>query len=395
MKILMVAPEPFFQPRGTPFSEYYRIRCLSELGHTVDLVTYHIGDDVEIEGLNIIRAPGVPGIDEIKIGPSFQKIPLDVSLFFKAWKVLAERDYDVIHSHEEAGIMSVFLSRMYGIPHVYDMHSSLPDQLSTFKFTENKVIHGAFNWMEHVVLSSADEVIAICPSLVEKVREMEPRARVTLIENVAESHAVDQVSESAVASLRSSLDIAGKRIILYIGTFETYQGLGMLLEACATMFTDRRDTVLVMVGGREEQVKEVRNKASDLGIEQMCRFTGMVPHDQVPAYLKLADVLVSPRIYGTNTPLKIYSYLRSGRPIVATNLYTHTQVLNDWVSMLVDPEPQALASGMTTVLDNPDLAKRLSAAAYKLSEENYSYTIYVERTRTLFERLERKRYGRS
>ena len=50
MHILMIAPEPFFEPRGTPFSEYHRIRALLDLGHTVDLVTYPFGKDVELPG---------------------------------------------------------------------------------------------------------------------------------------------------------------------------------------------------------------------------------------------------------------------------------------------------------------------------------------------------------
>ena len=55
MKILMIAPEPFFEPRGTPFSEYFRIKALSALGHTVDLVTYPFGVDKAIPGLKIFR----------------------------------------------------------------------------------------------------------------------------------------------------------------------------------------------------------------------------------------------------------------------------------------------------------------------------------------------------
>mgnify|MGYP001609077730 CR=1 FL=1 len=55
MRILMIAPEPFFEPRGTPFSEYHRIRALSDLGHTVDLVTYPFGRDVSLPGLRVFR----------------------------------------------------------------------------------------------------------------------------------------------------------------------------------------------------------------------------------------------------------------------------------------------------------------------------------------------------
>ena len=56
MRILMIAPEPFFEPRGTPFSEFHRIRALTALGHTVDLVTYPFGEDVTMAGLRVFRA---------------------------------------------------------------------------------------------------------------------------------------------------------------------------------------------------------------------------------------------------------------------------------------------------------------------------------------------------
>jgi hypothetical protein len=66
MKILMIAPEPFFEPRGTPFSEYHRIRAMLELGHTVDLVTYPFGTACACSGASGRRsfttsASGPPG----------------------------------------------------------------------------------------------------------------------------------------------------------------------------------------------------------------------------------------------------------------------------------------------------------------------------------------------
>ena len=70
MKILMLAPEPFFQPRGTPISVYFRTTALTALGHEVDLVTYPLGEDVEIENLRIFRLPNFLRLKKIKIGPS-------------------------------------------------------------------------------------------------------------------------------------------------------------------------------------------------------------------------------------------------------------------------------------------------------------------------------------
>jgi hypothetical protein len=138
MRILMIAPEPFFQPRGTPFSEYYRARAFTELGHQVDMVTYSIGSDVSIPGLRIYRAARVPGVRSVRIGPSLAKIPLDVVLFFSAIRRLLTRRYDLLDCHEEAGLMGVVLSRVFGLPTVYDMHSSLPEQLSNFRFSRSR-----------------------------------------------------------------------------------------------------------------------------------------------------------------------------------------------------------------------------------------------------------------
>ena len=80
MRILMIAPEPFFEPRGTPFSEFHRIRALTTLGHQVDLVTYPIGQDVTMPGLRVIRSLRPPFVHHVKIGPSFAKLPLDALL---------------------------------------------------------------------------------------------------------------------------------------------------------------------------------------------------------------------------------------------------------------------------------------------------------------------------
>ena len=76
----MIAPEPFFEPRGTPFSEFHRIRALVALGHEVDLATYPFGQSVTMPGLRVFRSPRPPFIRRVSVGPSLAKIPLDALL---------------------------------------------------------------------------------------------------------------------------------------------------------------------------------------------------------------------------------------------------------------------------------------------------------------------------
>src|SRR5687768_14971403 len=116
MRILMIAPEPFFEPRGTPFSEYHRIRALLDLGHTVDLVTYPFGADVALPGLRIFRAARPPFVTHVKVGPSTAKLFLDMTLTAAAVNRAWRGRYDAVHSHEEGAAIGVVISAALGIP---------------------------------------------------------------------------------------------------------------------------------------------------------------------------------------------------------------------------------------------------------------------------------------
>ena len=110
------------------------------------------------------------------------------------------------------------------------------------------------------------------------------------------------------------------------------------------------------------------------------RWTGQRDPETMPEFLGLAEVLVSPRREGENTPLKIYSYLQSAKVIVATDLYTHTQVLDRNVSVLVGPGAEAFADGIISVLDDAQLAKDLGQRARGLFETYYTFQAYVLKT---------------
>jgi len=380
MRILMIAPEPFFEARGTPFSEYHRIRALADLGHTVDLVTYPFGRDVPLPGLRLHRSWRPPFVRRVKIGPSLAKVPLDLLLAVKALHVALKWKFDYIHSHEEGGAIGLVLSRLLRLPHLYDMHSSLPEQLSNFKFSRSRVLVGAFRALERLMVSRSASVIVICRHLEEVARAIEPNAHVVLIENAPGSANADRTS--GALDVRAVTGVpAGAPMVLYTGTFEAYQGLDLLFEAMGRVLEQAPDTRLVLAGGHADQIERARRDATALGIGASVVFAGERPAEEIPAYLEAADVLVSPRSRGKNTPLKIYQYLRSGTPIVATNLLTHTQVLDATVAELTDPTPEAFAAGILRVLGDGTRGSALGQAALALAATRYTYEAYVERTR--------------
>jgi glycosyltransferase involved in cell wall biosynthesis len=380
MRILMIAPEPFFEPRGTPFSEYHRIRALLELGHTVDLVTYPFGRDVVMPGLRVFRTLRPPFVRDIGIGPSWRKLPLDVFVACSTLRRALSARYDAVHSHEEGSWFGVLIAGMLGVPHLYDMHSSLPQQLQNFAYSRSRWLTSIFARLESFVVRRSRVVIVICPQLADVVRGIDATVPSVLIENAP--GAADTGRAVSGAAVRGQLHLPSDTpVILYTGTFEAYQGLDLLFAAMRPVLQAVPRARLVLAGGRPEQIADAKRNASDLGIGDALVFAGQRPAEEIPAFLDAADVLVSPRSLGTNTPLKIYQYLQSGKPIVATRLLTHTQVLDDEVAFLTEAAADAFGAGILAVLTDPDRARAVGERARRLAETKYSYEAYLARTR--------------
>jgi glycosyltransferase involved in cell wall biosynthesis len=394
VRILMIAPEPFFEPRGTPFSEFHRIRALTALGHQVDLVTYPFGQNVVVPGLRVFRSLRPPFLDTVKIGPSWAKLPLDVLLTVTAIRRAFSERYDAIHSHEEGGVIGAVLAMLVRVPHLYDMHSSLPQQLTNFAFSRSPSVRRLFLAVERFMIRRSRVVIVICPSLEETVQAIAPGARTVLIEN-APGSTEEQATPAQAAAVRQALGLdASVPVVVYTGTFEAYQGFELLFEAMAIVQGRLPSARLVVAGGKPDQIERAREQVRAAGAEAVTIFAGERPASEIPAYLLAADVLVSPRSRGTNTPLKIYQYLRSGKPIVATRLLTHTQVLSDETAILTEATSQGFADGILAVLTDRDRAARVGRRARELAETKYSYEAYLERTKHACAALMAPEHGR-
>lgn len=378
MNILMIAPEPVFRVRGTPFSVRDRCRALSDLGHRVDLLTYPFGDDFDFPGVKIHRIRHVPGIRDIKIGFSWQKIPLDALLFIKAIAALRRGGYDLIHTHEEAGMMGAILGPMFRIPHVYDMHSSLPQQFENYETSSAQPIRAFMNRAERFILNRSKSIIAICPHLKEIALKASPSASVFVIENVAQMDDTPP-NQHDISEIQHQFDLEGKWVIGYTGTFEVNQGLELLAEAFSRFHVLHSDSVLFLVGGEVSQVTRLRDHVAALGIADACRIPGKIEVEKMSAVMAACTILASPRILGTNTPLKLYSYLKSGIPILATRLLTHTQVLDDEIAVLTEPSSEGLFQGMQVLFENAELRNRIGKSAIQRERECYSYPAYRDK----------------
>jgi len=390
LRILMVAPQPFFRARGTPLSVVHRIRALARLGHSVDLVTYPFGEDPGVERLTIHRAARPPFVRDVAIGPSPAKVALDVTLLALAMRLADSGRYDLLHTHEEAGLAGHRIARRRGMPHLYDMHSSLPQQFSNFGRYQWRPVIWAFERLERAAVFNADGLIVVYPGLERHVRGMGYTGPVAVIENTLDFDRGPSAPGEA-EDLRRHLGLGPGPVVLYAGTLEAYQGMDLLVKAVALLA--RRESAIpaatrfVSVGGTPDQARSLEELAAREGVSDRMVVVPMVPPQDVFKYYDLADVLVTCRTRGTNTPLKIYQYLRAGKPIVATAIESHTQVLDEEVAELVPPTSDGIAAGIERVLAEPARASSLARAAAARAAERYGPERYVQSLEGLVDRV--------
>jgi glycosyltransferase involved in cell wall biosynthesis len=381
LRILFLAPQPFFEVRGTPLAVLALGRALAGLGHTVDLLSFPQGEDVAIPGLRHLRSLRLP-VGRVRAGASLAKLVLDVPFMLEAWARMAFGRYDVVHAVEEAAHLAAPLARLLGLPLVVDVDSSIPDQLRYSGFARRGPLPWLATHLETHALAHSAAVVTVCRSLTEGVRAKAPFARVFQIEDPPLVEPGTGVPPETVAALRSSLGLDPAPVVLYSGNFEPYQGVSLLAEAAARV----PEAQFVFMGGEPQEIDLLRAQAAASGAR--CSFAGKRPPADLPAFLALADVLVSPRTQGENTPFKVYTYLASGRPLVATRIPTHTQLLDDTLAFLVEPTAAGLAGGVQQALTQPQEAQARAAAGRALIERDFSNERYREKVAEAYAVLE-------
>jgi glycosyltransferase involved in cell wall biosynthesis len=380
MRILFLAPQPFFEVRGTPLAVLAMVRALCGLGHRVELLTFAQGTDVEVPGLVHRRSLRLP-VGRVRAGASLAKLLLDVPFLVQAvWRLLVARP-DVVHAVEEAAHLIAPFARLLRVPLVMDVDSSIPDQLRYSGFATRGPLPWLAEAMERHALRHAASVITVCTSLTEGVRERAPRAAVFQVEDPPLVDA--PAPPEAAAALRAQLGVGPGPVLLYSGNFESYQGVELLIDAARLL----PEAQLVLMGGEPEEIARLRERAAEAA--PRCHFAGKRPPSELPAFLALAGVLVSPRSQGANTPFKLYTYLASGRPLVATRIATHTQLLDDSLAFLVEPTPEGVAAGVRQALSNPDDARARAARGVALIEAEYSPQRYAEKVARAYAEVER------
>jgi glycosyltransferase involved in cell wall biosynthesis len=381
--VLLVAPQPFFELRGTPINVLQMTRVLCAAGLDVHLATYAMGEFVDVPGLTYHRCARVPGVRRVPIGFSRQKVAMDAMLAATVARLLLTTRFDVVHAIEESVFFTLPLARLRGIPVIYDLDSSISHQLAYTGAIRRRGVLGLVRRMEAAALRRSRLAITVCSALTDTVRALSPRTRVAQIEDAPLAESLRQPNPSVVGEMRADLGLDGRPVAVYTGNFERYQGLDLLFGAWRLVHTILPEARLLVVGGQPPEIERAR---ADLGRDAATdslvgsvMFAGQHPPTRMAEVMALADVLVSPRRSGDNTPLKLYSYMYAARPIVATDLPTHRQVLDQTTAVLCAPDERSLADALVMTLRRPDAFAELGRRARERVMREYSPAAFARK----------------
>jgi glycosyltransferase involved in cell wall biosynthesis len=164
-------------------------------------------------------------------------------------------------------------------------------------------------------------------------------------------------------SARDGLDLPrNAKIVMYTGHLFAWKGAHVLAQTAKEI----PEALFVFVGGMPGDIEAFRKQ---FGGQANIRIIGQRPHDEIPMYLKASDIVVLPNTSAEaisksyTSPLKLFEYMAAQRPIIASDLPSLREVLNDENALLVPSDnPEALTQGIQRVLHDPKAQIRADRA---------------------------------
>lgn len=382
-RVLFLSPQPFFQWRGSPIRVNYNLQALSDLGYAVDLLTLPFGEDREIPGVTIHRVSPLPGVRDLPIGPSLAKLLFDFKLFLAARKLMRTRTYQVIHGVEDAGFFGIFLARKQHAAKIYEKHS---DPQSYRKGFIRNLIMSLYARVEAFTIRRADAVIATGQGLAESVCALCPATPCHHICDIPSSR-VDAGPE-AVARLRGTLRQSDSDVLAtYVGSFAVYQGIDLLFDAIPQAVRAAPDLRVLIIGGSEAEISARKSALADKGCADSVTFLGKIPPDELPAVLAASDILLSPRISGHNTPLKLLDYFKAGGAILATDVEANRLILDETTAVFAPPDAPNFAGALANLARDPARREALAARGRHLIETTYNFNAYRTQLAAVYDQI--------
>ncbi len=386
LRVLAIAPTPFFGDYGCHVRIVEEVTALRRRGVETSIATYPFGRD--LPGLHIRRAVRLLGKRRVDPGSSFRKFSMDAALAALALRLAAVERPALVHGHlHEGALIGWAVARFRRVPLVFDFQGSLTSEMVDHGFlVPGGLSYPTFRALETWIVGRADAIATSTQNGADMlVREFrcDPR-RITLVADAVDvtrfrpswEMATEDGHLARAARLRADLGIPNDRpVIVYLGLLAEYQGITHLLRAAQRLVERGVDAHFLVMGFPGEA--RYRRMAEGLGLGEHTTFTGSVRYEDAPAYLALGDIAVSPKLSQTEGNGKLLNYIAMGLPTVAFDTPVNREILGDLGVYAPYGDWTALATELEEVLRDPRAAAERGRAlrAKAVAEHNWENSV--------------------
>ena len=388
MRVLMLAPTPFFGDRGCHVRILEQVRALSRHGVETLVVTYHLGRDVP--DVRTVRTARLPWVRMLPVGFSPHKLLLDLLLMMKAARAARRFRPDVIHGHlHEGAALGTVLGRMLRCPVVADLQGSLTGELIDQRtIPAGGLLPALSRAIERASMRGPDRLLA---SSVAFARQLAERwgvgARV-----VALPDGVDGMvfrPGLPVEDLRAALGLTGRRIVVYLGVLTPHQGVDDLIAAWPAVASQVRDAHLLLMGYPNEG--RYQDAVVRAGLVGSVTVTGRIDYREAPRYLALGDVAVSAKRSGTEANGKLLNYMAMGLSTVAYDQPVAREILGAAGVFAPTGDTAQLANACIRLLEDAGERKWRGDALRERAVREFAWSTIAARLVAIYQAVREER----
>jgi len=384
LRVLVVAPTPFFGDRGCHVRIYEQVRGLAKVGIESRIVTYPTGRN--LPDVTIDRAWKLPGIRASALGPSASRPVLDLGVLLAAWRVVRSFRPHIIHAHLHEGIaISLVLRTIFRIPLVADLQGSLAEELVDHGALAHRgvgirVVRKIEKWLVQrpdCVLTSSLHGVSLLKAQGVSQDKIEPLPDGVDLESFR-PRPVD-------LELRDSLGLTGKRAIVFLGVLTNYQGVDLLLDVVPLVVKKNPDVHFLIMGYPNET--RYRTEVRKRGLARIVTVTGRIPYQEASKWLCLGELAVSPKRSLTEANGKLLNYMACGLPVVASDSPVNRELLGDYGVYAAINDVEAFSDRIHGLLGCRDQLKITGGALRKRAERMFAWPVIIERLTNIYRRV--------
>ena len=346
-----------------------------------------------VDGLHFYRTHAAGGI--FNRIPLLNQIAVVSTLAGRLDQVIENENPDILHAHSPSlnGLAALRAGKKHNIPVVYECRAFWEDAAvdhGTSK--EGGLRYRLTRALETRVFQRADAVTTICEGL---KRDISNRGittdKITVIPNAVD---IDRFKMNGERNpeLAAELDLNGKLVLGFIGSFYAYEGLLLLVSAMPSILERHSDTRLLLVGGGPQD-QAIRSLVNELNLQNAVIFTGRVPHDEVNDYYDLVDIFVYPRrhmrLTDLVTPLKPLEAMAQGKLVIASDVGGHKELVLDGENgcLFKADSRDSLATTALNLMDQRERWDELKRKGRRFVEEERNWKKSVSNYTRVYERL--------